>query len=148
MRLLIVSFLICISTLTSHAQQKEFGWLLGTWKIKDKNIYEVWTYSKELSILNGISFRISNVDTVMLEKIQIKYVSNNFYYIPDVAGDQGPIPFKIVTLGKKNFIAENPDHDFPKTIHYKLVEREHSISIEAIIAGDGKSIVYTFEKIL
>src|SRR6187431_3208372 len=45
------SFLILLLNaaiaLAAHSQQKEFGWLKGTWKLKDKPIYEFWKVSAD-----------------------------------------------------------------------------------------------------
>jgi hypothetical protein len=129
----------------SYAQQQEFGWLLGTWKLKDKNVYEEWSKSKEPDELEGRSYRIKDKDTTISEVIRMRYNNDAFYYIPDVAGDQEPVFFKITKYDAHSFVAENPQHDFPKIIRYNYQRREGSSDlIEAVIEGDGKVIQYTF----
>jgi hypothetical protein len=130
------------------AQQREFGWLVGTWKLKDKNAFEHWVYNEKENALYGISYRIKNTaDTVVTEEIRLKFQDGSFYYIPDVAGAQGPVPFKITKYTAATFTAENPAHDFPKIIRYKFVQQEGRDINEASIEGDGKIISYTFVRV-
>jgi len=77
------------------------------------------------------------------EEIKLIKKGNDFYYVPDVTGPQGPIEFKITSFDNNSFIAENPDHDFPKRIAY----RKNDARLEAIISGGSNAISYTFKKI-
>ncbi|MFD1002539.1 hypothetical protein ACFQ21_24655 [Ohtaekwangia kribbensis] len=139
---------IALSANQLFAQQKEFGWLVGTWKLKDKNAFEHWVYREKENVLYGISYRIKNTaDTVVTEEITLKFQDNSFYYIPDVAGVQGPVPFKITQYTAVTFTAENPAHDFPKIIRYKFIQQGGEDINEASIEGNGKVISYTFVRV-
>ncbi|PZR41534.1 MAG: hypothetical protein DI538_00940 [Azospira oryzae] len=126
------------------AQVNEFGWLQGTWKMKNKETYEVWKTGNDQKILEGISYRIKGADTVVSETLKIKQQNGIFYYVPDVAGDQPEVYFKITRYDANGFTAENPEHDFPKIIRYQL-QSPHSIN--AAIEGDGKLISFVFDRI-
>lgn len=132
---------------TTQAQKKEFGWLIGTWKLKDKTIHETWSLGEDGKSLNGISMKVNGTEATVLEEIKLIFSGNSFYYIPDVAGDQDPVDFHITSFDETGFVAENPNHDFPKLIRYKLIKRDDREFLEAAIEGDGKVIPYTFEKI-
>jgi hypothetical protein len=134
-------------SINATAQQKDFSWLLGTWKLKDKNVYEQWTISADKNYLNGHSFRINEGDTVSMEKIRFMFDGNSYHYMPDVAGPQGEVDFRVTSFNANSFIAENPQHDFPKLIRYNLVRRNDHDYIEAAIEGNGKVIPYSFERI-
>jgi hypothetical protein len=127
--------------------QQEFHWLMGTWKLKDKPVYEVWRAGNETKTLYGKSFRVNVNDTTVLEKLALKYLDNAFYYISDVAENKTPIHFKISQYDSLGFMAENPLHDFPKKISYTIVRKEKEKFIEAFIEGNGKVIRFSFEKI-
>jgi hypothetical protein len=131
----------------SHAQQKEFGWLIGTWKQEDKPIFETWKLSKDAKTLEGFSYRVKEKDTVTMENIRLTYAGDSFHYIPIVAGEEAPVDFRITRYDRQSFFAENPQHDFPKVIRYRLVIIEHKKLLEASIEGNGKVIPYRFEKI-
>ena len=131
----------------SDAQKKEFGWLIGKWKLKDKNVFESWTLADDGKSLNGLSIKINGNESTILEETKLIFSGNSFYYIPDVAGDQDPVDFPISSFDETSFVAENPAHDFPKLIRYKLIKKDGKEFIEAAIEGDGKVIPYTFEKV-
>jgi hypothetical protein len=146
-KLIIIALLNFIVIHFSAAQQKEFGWLVGTWKLKDKNIYENWKVASDGKTLEGFSYRVKAADTIAMEQIRFTFEGNTFHYIPDMAGDQGPVDFKISKHNANGFVAENPQHDFPKIIRYQFVKRENKDFIEAAIEGDGKIIPYIFERL-
>jgi hypothetical protein len=134
-------FLIVSSTLFS--QQREFGWLVGTWQ-DAKYSFEVW--KDEGSFLSATAYQIDHQSGSKTVNEEIKLIKrgNDFYYIPDVAGPQGPIEFKITSFDENSFTAENPKHDFPKKIMYKKINNQQ---LEATISGGSKSITYSFKRI-
>jgi hypothetical protein len=143
----IILGLCILVSYTVTAQQKEFSWLLGTWKMKDKNVFETWTLADDGKTLEGISYKIKEADTVIMEKILFTYQDNAYHYIPDVAGDQEAVDFKVSKHNAEGFIAENPQHDFPKIIRYRFIRKEDRDTIEASIEGDGKVILYAFDRV-
>jgi hypothetical protein len=144
----LLAIAISLTVTPLFAQQKEFGWLVGTWKLKDKNAFEHWVYREKENALYGISYQIKNpTDTVVTEEITLKFQNNSFYYIPDVAGAQEPVPFEITKYTSSAFTAENPAHDFPKIIRYRFIQQGGQDINEASIEGNGKVISYTFVRV-
>jgi hypothetical protein len=127
--------------------QHPFSWLIGTWKLDDKAVYEVWTDQNDGVTLKGLSFKINNSDTIVLEQITFTKWKGSYYYIPDVAENKAPVKFKITSSNSTSFTAENSEHDFPKVIRYTIVRKANSESLEASIAGNGKVIPYVFSKV-
>jgi hypothetical protein len=138
--------LMVVTFYDSAAQQAEFGWLIGTWKLKDKNIYEQWKPAADGKTLEGFSFKVKDRDTVAMETIRLTYDRNAFHYIP-VAGNQGPVDFKVSKHDSHSFVAENPAHDFPKLIRYAFVQKDSKDFINAAIEGNGKVIPYFYERV-
>ncbi|HEV8515545.1 MAG TPA: DUF6265 family protein [Cyclobacteriaceae bacterium] len=136
---------ICLLTVSSalFGQQKEFNWLIGTWQ-DAKYSFEVW--KDEGGFLSATAYQIDHQsgNKNVNEEIKLIKKGNDFYYVPDVAGPQGPIEFKITSFDKNSFTAENPSHDFPKKIIYKKINEQQ---LEATISGGSKSISYAFKKI-
>lgn len=148
MKNIIVALVAClIFASSSRAQKAEFGWLIGTWKLKDKNIFETWSLDKDGKSLNGVSMKVIGSESTLLEETRLIFSGNSFFYVPDVAGDQDPVHFEITFHDDRSFIAENLKHDFPKLIRYRLVTEGDKQFIEAAIEGDGKKIPYRFEKV-
>jgi hypothetical protein len=146
-KVILISGLCLMASHFATAQQREFGWLIGTWKLKDKSVYETWTVAEDKKTLQGISFRIKDGDTTVMEKIRFTYDGNNYHYIPDVPQNAVPIDFKLTQHNSQGFVAENPQHDFPKLIRYKFLRKENGEYMEASIEGNGKVIPYYFEKV-
>ncbi|MBL0741877.1 DUF6265 family protein [Chryseolinea lacunae] len=128
------------------AQRQEFSWLVGTWQLTGKPVFEVWKESADHATLEGISFRVKQADTVVTEEIKLMKEGNDLYYTPDVAGPQGVVKFKITQHDVNGFVAENATHDFPKIIRYRR-ETGTPETLKASIEGDGKVINYTFVRV-
>src|SRR5690606_30221752 len=105
-----------------------FTWLEGEWKHPDKPLYEVWKKGEGDVLLKGIAFRITTKgDTVVTEELQFVREDKSYLYIPDVAGTQGPIRFTLTSFDETGFVAENPEHDFPKKITYAYQPQAHRL---------------------
>ncbi len=142
-RLVIFSGITLISAAFSNKENSyasnmhSFSWLIGAWKMETKRgvICEKWKSSND-STLSGKSMLVKNTtgDTVFLEKIQLVYRNNAYFYIPVAEGQNNndPVEFKITSYNANGFVAENPDHDFPKRIMYNLITKD---SIHAVIDG-------------
>jgi hypothetical protein len=57
------------------------------------------------------------------------------------------VKFKLTSHDGKSFVAENPQHDFPKLIRYKFIKKDDNDVLDAAIEGDGKVIQYTFVRV-
>jgi hypothetical protein len=147
MKKLFTSLLIVSLCQVAFSQQKEFSWLLGKWKMKDKSVFEQWKTDADGKTLVGQSYRVKERETILMEEIRFTFSDNSFHYIPEVAGDQGPVDFTITQHSVDGFVAENPKHDFPKLIRYKFIRKDGKDWIEASIEGDGKVIPYQFERV-
>lgn len=138
---------LLLGSICLNAQHKEFHWLVGSLKMKDKAIVEQWRVANDGKTLEGISYRVKGSDTTVTEEIRLVQTNGTFHYIPDVAGDQGPVNFIITQRDAASFVAENPEHDFPTLIRYTFVRRDEHDMLEATIEGQGKTIRYTFVRL-
>lgn len=137
-----LSIVLCLVCAYGHAQQKEFEWLVGIWQEEGKQAFEVW--KKEKDFLAGESYRMQDGSKVVTEEIKFLKKGNDFYYVPDVAGPQGPIEFKVTSFDTNSFTAENPQHDFPKKIRYQKMDDTH---LKAAIGDQDKTISYAYVKV-
>ena len=125
--------------------QDSFRWLTGTWKEDKKESYEKWEETGDHT-LQGKGFKIVKNDTLVTEEVRLLKEDTHYYYIPDVAGDQGPVRFIIKNFTSTGFVAENLNHDFPTQIEYQFIASPQPKFI-ATISGKGKKISTTFQKI-
>ncbi len=142
----ITSLLAFGFSVTLSLAQPSFDWLEGQWKQKGKSAYEVWKKGKNENLWEGVAFKILPTgDTLVTEEIKIIRQSSSYAYVPDVAGNQGPVRFLITGHSEAGFVAENPAHDFPTKIEYVFFKSENRM--QATISGNGKSIDFHFEKV-
>lgn len=134
--------LLLIITLTGNAQQKAFSklsdldWLLGSWQMEKKNglLIESWQQTNDSTFEESSYLLRTTGEKKLLENVQIVFRETDLFYISTVSdqNNQQPIKFLITASSNKKFIAENPEHDFPKRIIYELINQD---SIHARIDG-------------
>lgn len=144
----IVVVLFLSFTVNKEKNVSPFRWLEGSWTMKVKRgmITETWQANNDSSLL-GISKMITLAgDERVMENLELMYTAGNFYYVSTVCGQNNnqPVSFVITSYSEKSFVAENPEHDFPRRIGYTLVNKD---SIHAFIDGgpampDKKSDFY------
>jgi hypothetical protein len=115
--------------------------LIGTWKIEDKNQYETWVKASNNELI-GHSYKVKENQKIILETIAIKMIDNQMVYeatVPDQNEGQ-TIKFALNPEIELYFSFENLNHDFPKQIqYYKISEDEIKISV---LGDDGKGFSY------
>lgn len=118
-------------------KMSSFAWLLGSWTMKKSNggaIMETWVRRNDSTFSGeGLSISMTGRSTVK-EKLQLVYRSGKYYYIATVADQNNnqPVKFAITSHSDKGFVAENPEHDFPRRIAYTLAGPD---SIHVVIDG-------------
>lgn len=99
----------------------------------DDELFEEWE-KVDNNQLQGRVFRISNGDTVVSEQVTLSRKQHQVVYVASVANqnDQQPIPFFLISWKDKTYVFENPTHDFPKRVVYRIATPD---SIHAWIDG-------------
>jgi hypothetical protein len=127
---------------------KEFGklsWLEGTWvrtNVKPgRSGTERWV-RRSGNELMGWGVSMKGADTSFVEKLKVIVKSGSIYYVSDVPENAKPVDFILTSIDDDGFVCENPSHDFPKKISYRLTGN----SIRAVISGDGKEMEFLFER--
>lgn len=112
-----------------------FSWLNGQWAMPEKEgtITEEWKSVND-SLMEGKSDFVKGDSVIPFETIRIFRKDTVFYYEAKAAGqnNEQPVAFKFTSFSDTGFVAENPQHDFPKRISYTLVNKD---SIHAFIDG-------------
>lgn len=134
---LLILLFAAFNTKIKVQKMQSFKWLEGSWVMKKKNgssIMESWHPHNDSTML-GESMNFSATgQSKVLENLKLSYQSGSYYYISKVNGQNNnqEVAFKITSHSEKGFVAEKPDHDFPKRITYDLVNKD---SIHAFIDG-------------
>lgn len=151
---LLVIFCISINSCQKDYSTKEVDWLLGTWEnqTEDGTFTETWIKTKnetkeELTYdrLEAKSTLIKNSDTLFYEEVILFKMDKWIYSVMASAQNEGKATLFTATLiGKNELVFENIEHDFPKKITYKLVNKD---SLFAEISGDGNRQGFPFKRV-
>jgi hypothetical protein len=128
-------FAFCISDSNNKVFKKLYA-LEGTWEMITKNgtICEEWK-KIDNNYLQGKGYTTKGSDTIINEKVALKNADAGIFYLSSVANQNNrtPISFRMTKAEGNQFIFENPNHDFPKRIVYKLINVD---SLQAFV-DDG-----------
>ena len=123
----------------------KLSWLTGTWNRTNvkpgRKAHERWEMVGKYE-MKGFGVSMKEQDTLFVEKIKLVIKDNNIWYVADVPENKEPVYFRLTEISKEGFACENPAHDFPKKISYKLDGNK----LVATISGDGKAMDYLFER--
>jgi hypothetical protein len=130
-----VIVLLMSASVSSVAQSADsFKWVTGTWKLSTKRgvIVEKWEVKNDSTISGETVLTQSDGKTLPQEKMEIVFHAGGWWYVVTVVNqNQGkPASFKIVFMKGQEFIAENPNHDFPTRINYRRIGDQLFASIE------------------
>lgn len=127
------------------------NWLLGSWRHQTpKALFaEEWTKQND-STYAGNSYTLVNKDTVSSETVQLVQRNGQLYYIPTVKKQNGGLPvsftLKAATAGTLSFA--NPEHDFPQTISYQLINQDSLVAtISGVSKGQSRSIPFPMRRV-
>jgi uncharacterized protein YciI len=141
----ILTSLILVMTDIAFAQSDIPDFLLGTWKMENKEVYEHWDKLNDQT-LKGFSYEIKDGHMTVSEYLDITQSNNKIIYTATVLNQnqRKGINFKL-TKTDSTFTFENPNHDFPKRIVYqKLTDTEILVQVSD---GTKKGFSYKMKKL-
>jgi len=119
------------------------------WEMKMKNgvLLEQWTKVND-SLLTSTSYRIRGRDTVIQEKVELKYAYGSITYSPTLI-DQNEgqaVTFTLIKIENsgRTYTFENKQHDFPQQIVYMLGDKTLRVVIKGQSNGQNKEIPFDF----
>ncbi len=116
--------LLIIIPLGVHAQS-QMPFLVGKWKIENKETYESWKLID--GKLEGRSFEIIDGKEKVSETLMVYVLDGKTYYQATVLNQNNakPIDFELTTSKIPGaFIFVNAKHDFPKKIIYQVLTQK------------------------
>jgi hypothetical protein len=134
-----IAFLLLLNT-NGVCQPTQYpNWLIGTWTINTGKgtIAEEWKVVNDSTLSGKSMFVNAEKDSVLQETLEFSFRNGSWYYISKVVGQNTnlPVSFKVIYLGKEEFISENPAHDFPQRISYRKIKNTLFASIEGNSKG-------------
>jgi hypothetical protein len=154
---------VTIMLLASHlgyAQQPSFTHrdfrgldkLVGTWRTEKKNgvLYESWQKNSD-DQFDGKSFKITNADTIVLERVRLAREGTRIVYAVRVDGenDGKETLFYLREIKGNDYIFEDKEHDFPQRVVYNMQSGNtlHAY-IEGEIGGKSKQSEYNYIRLI
>lgn len=125
----IASLILLFLVVSAPSQQKSadkpsinrLSWLAGNWSLEKNGrvVTEIWMPPAGGTML-GMSRTVANENTVEYEFIVLRQdASGDIFYVAKPSG-QPEASFKVTRATDTEVVFENPEHDFPQRISYKL----------------------------
>jgi hypothetical protein len=121
--------------LSAAPDLKAVAWMAGSWRIEGLNltIQEQWMEPAGKLML-GMS-RTTSKRGSFFEFLRVEARADGVYYVAQPKG-QAATDFKLVRHSASEAVFENPEHDFPKRIIYRL---DSPTDLTARVEGDASS---------
>lgn len=133
MSLMRAMMLIVLSAMTAPAADPpaagprlaDLDWMVGSWSRESRRgtLRENWTRLSETT-WEGRACLVPKEGgaCVPIEDLLLVEMGGGIFYIPKVAENDYPVPFRLTRLEGRSVEFENPEHDFPTKISYTLTE--------------------------
>ncbi len=107
--------------LPARADIADLRWMAGCWSQdgRESGSVEQWTAPAGGTML-GMSRTVSGGKTVAFEFLRITEDEDGWIWLVASPSGQETARFKLVNMSANEVIFENPDHDFPQRIIYRL----------------------------
>ena len=117
-------------------------WVLGEWTASPNGVVirEHWhRVSDDTFEGESVAKSLSNDEVVNYETLRLVAMSDGVFYIVKVTDNELPIPFRLVHCSEGFAVFENPQHDAPRRLIYKLLEEADpdAADLEIRLEGDG-----------
>jgi hypothetical protein len=112
------------------------NWLAGCWESNQNGRISRERWTKPLGkMMLSTSQMVKNGKTVSFEFLRIVEDDSGLYYISKPSENKEETSFKLIKFSSTEVVFENPEHDFPQRIIYRL---ESDKSLFARIEGKNK----------
>ena len=155
MKVFIILVAILIAALPSVASAQEpasvedLAWLAGCWASvgEEAGSGEHWTVPAGKTMFS-VSRTVHNSRTVAYEFVQIRETeAGELEFIAKPSG-QSEATFLMVQLSESEVVFENPGHDFPQRIIYRLKAGGNLVArIEGEINGEPRTVDFPMKRV-
>ncbi|WP_417317134.1 DUF6265 family protein [Emcibacter sp.] len=119
-------------------------WLTGNWAVGDdkSRTTEVWERTGEKSFKGfGQTVTKDSGEVTFEERMLLEEKDGGIFYTVMASQNEEPVAFRLTTCSEQEAVFENPDHDFPTRLHYRLRDGQ----LEADVRGpDGRGFTVIF----
>ena len=146
MKRILAIFFCVFLTFTARAEDcrslEAVDWFLGEWQSSRGRVVirEYWRRVSD-STFEGesITKSVSTDEVVNYETLRLVSMSDSVFYIAKVAEHDLPVPFRLTRCAVGIAVFENPYHDAPQRLIYRLLEGSapDDPDLEVRLEGDG-----------
>ena len=145
---------IFVFYVTSFAQEvkptiESLGWISGCWEqndaVKKRFGSEQWMKPSGGSMI-GMSRTVKNGKTVAFEFLRIVQDDTGIHYISRPSQNKEETLFKLIKFSPNEIVFENPTHDFPQRIIYRLDKTNLFARIEGNNNGKAMGVDFPMTK--
>jgi len=145
----IILALLLSGIATADSDIAQLHWLSGCWAANDKEqgSIEYWTAPAGNSML-GVSRSVREGSTVFFEYMRIVVEDTNDIVFVASPDGQTTATFALIYLDDSKVVFENPQHDFPQRVIYRLEQPSQLVGrIEGTVDGVPRSTDFPMTKV-
>ena len=143
----LLTLLAAVQTAPPSVSVDQLSWMAGCWRLESgtRVVDEVWM-APAGGAMFGMSRTVSNGRVVEFEFIQIREDAGRVAFIARPSG-QPEATFTLVKAGVGEAVFENPAHDFPQRIIYRLKDAALVGRIEGIQNGKARGADFPYQRV-
>lgn len=120
----------------------DINWIIGQWQTDPKVEVEVWSFDEDKYTASGLIVNRERPRVTELMNISEKNGSLVYSVLAYGQNDNQFVDFALSNNTPKDLIFKNPNHDFPKSIQYTLLD---DYTLKVVVGGtDTKNIELMF----
>ena len=140
--------LVMLAALAQVSDVSALSWMAGCWRQESggRTVDEVWMAPSGDGML-GMSRTVAKGRIAEYEFLQIRAQDGRIVYIAKPSG-QPEATFNASTAGPREVVFENPAHDFPQRIIYRLnADGNIAARIEGMSNGKTRGVDYPLRRV-
>jgi len=133
-----------LAPLPAMADIAELHWLAGCWAAEgqDAGSVEHWT-APAGGTMFGVNRTVRNGRTVFFEYLRIVDEDDGSVVLVASPSGQETARFRLTQSGPREVTFENPEHDFPQRISYRLTAADRLVGrIDGTVDGEKRSVEF------
>jgi hypothetical protein len=126
----------------------DLGWLAGCWEGGEAGRVVTEQWMKPLGgTLLGMSRTVEGGATVAHEFLMIREDAEGVHYVARPSG-QAEASFELVRVAEGEAVFENPAHDFPQRVVYRLAGKgKLAAAIEGLVEGEMRRVEFPMKRV-
>ena len=148
MRSIVFALLTVLVPATAvSAQTASLAWMAGCWRqaTEGRTVDEMWM-TPAAGTMVGVSRTVAGNRTVAFEFLRIHEDGGRLTFTAKPSG-QNEASFAVLKIGARDVVFDNPAHDFPQRVMYRLENDTLIGRIEGTLDGKARSVDYPMRRV-